>query len=312
MIRDFKFALLAVAEAVACMGLVACGGAADEGQANNSVLSAQALEADASNGSVQAVSSGREHAMGTTTVTSWNKVADEGTVGNVGENQTVRYGSGSSWITKTISGVVLCSSQNFGGDPKPGVVKQCDVKTTTTTTTTDPTPAPAPTPAPTSSNWTKVATEYQQFTLNQATLVRYGTGDRWIEKTFNGTVYCANGTFGSDPAVGVAKQCQVQSASAPAPAPAPAPSPVVGTAVVSWKAPTANADGSTLTDLAGFNLYYGTSSGNYSEHINIANPAATTYTIPNLSAGTYYIVLKAVDASGNESSSSAEITKTIK
>jgi hypothetical protein len=64
--------------------------------------------------------------------------------------------------------------------------------------------------------------------------------------------------------------------------------------------------------LAGFRIYYGTSSGNYASSVTIANPSTTNYTISNLSAGTYYLVVRAYDTHNNESSSSAELSKTIK
>jgi hypothetical protein len=85
----------------------------------------------------------------------------------------------------------------------------------------------------------------------------------------------------------------------------------VGSATVAWVAPTKSADGTTLSDLAGFRLYYGTSSGNYSTSVTITSPYTTSYTISNLSAGTYYFVVRAYDTNNNESSSSVELSKTI-
>lgn len=73
---------------------------------------------------------------------------------------------------------------------------------------------------------------------------------------------------------------------------------------LAWEAPTENADGSDLTDLAGFKLYYGTSSRSYSNPINIGN--TTTYTVSGLQAGTYYFAVTAYDYSGNESDYSDE------
>jgi len=66
-----------------------------------------------------------------------------------------------------------------------------------------------------------------------------------------------------------------------------------------------------LTDLAGFRIYYGTSSGNYSQVVPISGATTTSYTIENLPSGSYYLVLKAVDASSNESAATAEFSKTI-
>ena len=80
---------------------------------------------------------------------------------------------------------------------------------------------------------------------------------------------------------------------------------------MSWVAPQTNADGSALTDLAGYRIYYGTSSGTYSQSVTIADPSTTTYTIGNLPANTYFFVLKAFNKSSAESASSPELSKTI-
>lgn len=44
---------------------------------------------------------------------------------------------------------------------------------------------------------------------------------------------------------------------------------------LSWTAPVANSDGTPLTDLAGYNVYYGTATGNYNKNIatNLTNYA---------------------------------------
>jgi hypothetical protein len=60
---------------------------------------------------------------------------------------------------------------------------------------------------------------------------------------------------------------------------------------VEWIPPTENADGSPLTDLTGYRIYYGTSPGQYTEKIKINSPGQTSYTIQNLTPGTYYLVM---------------------
>ncbi len=80
-------------------------------------------------------------------------------------------------------------------------------------------------------------------------------------------------------------------------------------AILSWNAPTTNTDGTALTDLAGYKIYYGTASGNYTTTINVGN--VTTYTINNLAPGTYYFAATAVNSAGNESGYSNEASKTI-
>ena len=90
-----------------------------------------------------------------------------------------------------------------------------------------------------------------------------------------------------------------------------ASTPEPDSARLTWVAPKTTADGSTLRDLAGFRIYYGTASKNYTASITVANPAATTYTVRSLPPGTYYFVVKAFDKSRAESAPSAEVSKTI-
>jgi hypothetical protein len=79
---------------------------------------------------------------------------------------------------------------------------------------------------------------------------------------------------------------------------------------LSWVPPTTKTDGTPLTDLAGYKIYFGTNSGNYTQNIDVGN--VTSYTVTNLSAGTaYYFATTAYDASSNESSFSNEVSKTI-
>jgi len=83
-----------------------------------------------------------------------------------------------------------------------------------------------------------------------------------------------------------------------------------GVATLSWDPPTTNADGTPLTDLAGYKVYYGTSSGNYSQSIDAGN--VTTYTVNNLTEGlTYYFTTTSYDTSGNQSVYSNEVNKVI-
>ena len=65
-----------------------------------------------------------------------------------------------------------------------------------------------------------------------------------------------------------------------------------------------------MTDLAGYKIYYGTSSGNYRQNVNANN--VTTYTVPNLTDGlTYYFAVTAYDTSMNESGYSNEVMRVI-
>ncbi len=82
-----------------------------------------------------------------------------------------------------------------------------------------------------------------------------------------------------------------------------------GDATLSWDAPTTNADGTPLTDLAGYNVYYGTASGVYGTPIDVHN--VLTYKVTGLSEGLKYFAVTAYDTGGNESCYSNEVSKKI-
>lgn len=86
---------------------------------------------------------------------------------------------------------------------------------------------------------------------------------------------------------------------------------ILGSATVSWQPPTQRADGTPLTNLAGFVIYYGNAAGSYPNRITVTNPGLTTYVIDALPSGTYYFVATAYDAAGYESAYSASASKTI-
>ncbi|MBI5545091.1 MAG: fibronectin type III domain-containing protein [Deltaproteobacteria bacterium] len=89
-------------------------------------------------------------------------------------------------------------------------------------------------------------------------------------------------------------------------------SSTLGSAVLSWDAPTTFSDGSPLTDLTGYRIHYGASSASYTTTVNVLNAAAVSHTISNLPGGaTYFFVVTALSASGGESAHSSEVSKTI-
>ena len=80
-----------------------------------------------------------------------------------------------------------------------------------------------------------------------------------------------------------------------------------GNATVSWIPPTENTDGSNLgADLAGYRIYYGTSSGDYSNTLEIANPGLSSVVVEGLDEATWCFVMTAVNTIGIESSYSEE------
>lgn len=84
-----------------------------------------------------------------------------------------------------------------------------------------------------------------------------------------------------------------------------------GAATVQWTPPTRNTDGSTLANLSGYRIYYGTNSGALNQTIRITNASVSTYVVDNLSPATWYFAVKAVNSAGAESSLSNITSKRI-
>ena len=78
----------------------------------------------------------------------WTTIAKEGERFTVSGTQTVRYGSGSTWITMQVNGSGECSNGAFGQDPLYGVVKECQTESSGDT------------------GWTVIAGEHSGFTVN--------------------------------------------------------------------------------------------------------------------------------------------------
>jgi hypothetical protein len=84
-----------------------------------------------------------------------------------------------------------------------------------------------------------------------------------------------------------------------------------GNATLDWIPPTENTDGSVLTNLAGYNVHYGTSPDQLTQVIKLANPGLTSYVVDNLTTGTWYFAITSYAAGGVESSNSGVVSTTI-
>lgn len=80
---------------------------------------------------------------------------------------------------------------------------------------------------------------------------------------------------------------------------------------LSWTAPTLNEDGTTLTDLSGYRIYWGTTPGVYTRSVTINEAGLTTYVVENLAPGTYEFVATAFNSVGIESRYSSPATKVL-
>ena len=85
-----------------------------------------------------------------------------------------------------------------------------------------------------------------------------------------------------------------------------------GMATLTWSAPIENTDGSTLTDLAGFRIYYGVQRDNLTNSITLNDPQQTTHVIENLAAGrVMYFAISSFNRHQVESELSQIVSKEI-
>jgi hypothetical protein len=84
-----------------------------------------------------------------------------------------------------------------------------------------------------------------------------------------------------------------------------------GSATLSWYPPTQNADGSPLTDLSGYRVYFGLAADALNQVITIENPGLTAFVVDNLSSATWHFSMTSFNSSGVESSRSPTVAKTV-
>jgi len=84
-----------------------------------------------------------------------------------------------------------------------------------------------------------------------------------------------------------------------------------GTATITWTPPTQNSDSTALTNLAGYQIDYGTSSGALTKTVLVASPGASSYTLSNLASGSWYFAVQAYTNSGVKSAMSTVVNKVI-
>lgn len=82
-------------------------------------------------------------------------------------------------------------------------------------------------------------------------------------------------------------------------------------ALVRYDAPSQNTDGTSLSDLAGFNIHYGNQSGNYTDMITVADGATLEQLVELPAAGTYFFAVSAFNDVGEESALSNESMRTV-
>ena len=80
---------------------------------------------------------------------------------------------------------------------------------------------------------------------------------------------------------------------------------------LAWMPPAENADGSVLTNLAGYRIYYGRSASTLNQIIVLNNPGLTRFVVEGLTSASWYFAMTSVNRRGVESGRSALVRKTI-
>ncbi len=84
-----------------------------------------------------------------------------------------------------------------------------------------------------------------------------------------------------------------------------------GSVTLSWLPPTTNTNGTPLTNLAGYRVYYGTSPASLNQSSQITNAGISTFVIDNLSPATWYFSLVSYNSENVESPLSRIVSKMI-
>lgn len=235
-------------------------------------------------------------------------VCPSGTTGAY--TQTLSY-SAAPYPTCAVAGEWLpteppasCVPIDSDGDGVPDSTDQCP---TVRSVTADGCPASPPV-----ATWVHCADQDQRCEFSGTRTVRYGVDTRWVEREFADGVICNSATMGTNPAPGTLKTCELQEDGAPQPEPEPEPEPApAGTVTLSWTPPTANVDGSALTNLAGYRISYGLTAAALAHTVQVANPGVSSYALANLAPGTWYFAVRAYSSAGGQSDPSNIVSKVV-
>jgi len=84
-----------------------------------------------------------------------------------------------------------------------------------------------------------------------------------------------------------------------------------GAATLTWVPPTEDTNGQSVSDLAGYYIYYGTDESDLSQIISVAGADTTTFVVNGLGSGTYYFAVRAYNTMGVDSAQSDIASVTI-
>ena len=76
---------------------------------------------------------------------------------------------------------------------------------------------------------------------------------------------------------------------------------------LTWTAPTTNEDGTPLTDLGGYILFYGPTAGAYTASVDVGSVTTYTWATGPKDGGNLFFNIKAYDEAGNRSVFNGEV-----
>ena len=79
---------------------------------------------------------------------------------------------------------------------------------------------------------------------------------------------------------------------------------------MTWTPPSLNTDGSALSDVVAYRIYYGTSTSNLDSSVLVSGGTSTSTTIGGLNAATYYFAIVALNSTGVGSIPSSVVSRT--
>src|SRR5581483_997220 len=85
-----------------------------------------------------------------------------------------------------------------------------------------------------------------------------------------------------------------------------------GSVTLAWDPPTMNVDGTPLTNLIGYRIYYGTDAGALDQSVPVTDSTVSSFGVEGLAAGTWYFAIQAITAAGSESALSNLASATIR
>lgn len=128
---------------------------------------------------------------------------------------------------------------------------------------------------------------------------KFGAGERTVRGAMLALLVMAIAACGGEE--GSSASTTPASDSTPPPPANPEPGAGARAATLEWLAPSTATDGSTLTDLAGYRIYYGADVAQLTQEIEINNPGVLSYVVEDLAPGTYYFAVTAFTSKGYES-----------